>query len=79
MSFVIDLFSRRIMGWRQSSSMHTEFVLDALELAPYDRKPREDEGLVHHPDRRSQHLLIRYSERLAEAGIELSVESWGDS
>ena len=79
MSFVIDLFSRRIMGWRQSSSMHTEFVLDALEQALYDRKPSEDDGLVHHSDRGSQYLSIRYSERLAEAGIEPSVGSVGDS
>jgi transposase InsO family protein len=62
-AFVIDVFSRRIVGWRQSSSMHTEFVLDALEQALYDRKPSD--GLVHHSDRGSQYLSIRYSERLA--------------
>lgn len=78
-AFVIDVFSRRIVGWRQSSSMHTEFVLDALEQALYDRKPSEDDGLVHHSDRGSQYLSIRYSERLAEAGIEPSVGSRGDS
>jgi len=78
-AFVIDVFSRRIVGWRQSSSMHTEFVLDALEQALYDRKPSEDDGLVHHSDRGSQYLSIRYSERLAEAGIEPSVGSKGDS
>jgi len=72
-AFVVDVFSRRIVGWRQSSSMHTEFVLDALEQALYDRKPTEDDGLVHHSDRGSQYLSIRYSERLAEAGIEPSV------
>ncbi len=76
-AFVIDVFSRRIVGWRQSSSMHTEFVLDALEQALYDRKPSK--GLVHHSDRGSQYLSIRYSERLAEAGIEPSVGSKGDS
>ncbi len=76
-AFVIDVFSRRIVGWRQSSSMHTEFVLDALEQALYDRKPAD--GLVHHSDRGSQYLSIRYSERLAEAGIEPSVGSKGDS
>ena len=78
-AFVIDVFSRRIVGWRQSSSMHTEFVLDALEQALYDRKPSEDDGLIHHSDRGSQYLSIRYSERLAEAGIEPSVGSKGDS
>ncbi len=78
-AFVIDVFSRRIVGWRQSSSMHTEFVLDALEQALYDRKPSEGGGLVHHSDRGSQYLSIRYSERLAEAGIEPSVGSKGDS
>ena len=78
-AFVVDVFSRRIVGWRQSSSMHTEFVLDALEQALYDRKPSEHDGLVHHSDRGSQYLSIRYSERLAEAGIEPSVGSKGDS
>ena len=78
-AFVIDVFSRRIVGWRQSSSMHTDFVLDALEQALYDRKPCENDGLIHHSDRGSQYLSIRYSERLAEAGIEPSVGSKGDS
>jgi transposase InsO family protein len=78
-AFVVDVFSRRIVGWRQSSSMHTEFVLDALEQALYDRQPSPDDGLVHHSDRGSQYLSIRYSERLAEAGIEPSVGSKGDS
>lgn len=77
-AFVVDVFSRRIVGWRQSSSMHTEFVLDALEQALYDRKPTEDDSLVHHSDRGSQYLSIRYTERLAEAGIEPSVGSKGD-
>ncbi len=78
-AFVVDVFSRRIVGWRQSSSMHTEFVLDALEQALYDRQPSEADGLVHHSDRGAQYLSIRYSERLAEAGIEPSVGSKGDS
>ncbi len=78
-AFVVDVFSRRIVGWRQSSSMHTEFVLDALEQALYARRPSEEDGLVHHSDRGSQYLSIRYSERLAEAGIEPSVGSKGDS
>jgi putative transposase len=78
-AFVVDVFSRRIVGWRQSNSMHTEFVLDALEQALYARKPSDEDGLVHHSDRGSQYLSIRYSERLAEAGIEPSVGSRGDS
>ena len=78
-AFVIDVFSRRIVGWRQSSSMHTDFVLDALEQALYDRKPSDEDGLIHHSDRGSQYPSIRYSERLAEAGIEPSVGSKGDS
>lgn len=78
-AFVVDVFSRRIVGWRQSSSMHTEFVLDALEQALYARRPSEEDGLICHSDRGSQYLSIRYSERLAEAGIEPSVGSKGDS
>ena len=69
MAFVIDVFSRRIVDWRQSSSMHTDFVLDALEQALYDHKPPKENGLVHHSDRGSQYLSLPYSERLAEAGI----------
>jgi putative transposase len=65
--------------WRQSSSMHSDFVLDALEQALYDRKPCEEDGLIHRSDRGSQYLSIRYGERLAEAGIEPSVGSKGDS
>ncbi len=78
-AFVIDVFARRIVGWRVSSSMHTDFVLDALEQALYDRQPERDSSLVHHSDRGSQYVSIRYSERLAEAGIEPSVGSKGDS
>ena len=59
--------------------MHTEFVLDALEQALYDRQPERDEALVHHSDRGSQYVSIRYTERLGEAGIEPSVGSKGDS
>lgn len=77
-AFVIDVFTRRIVGWRVSSSMRTDFVLDALEQALYDRKP-ELGGLIHHSDRGSQYVSIRYTERLAEAGIEPSVGSRGDS
>ena len=77
-AFVIDVFARRIVGWRVSSSMHTDFVLDALEQALYARHP-ERKALIHHSDRGSQYVSIRYSERLAEAGIEPSVGSKGDS
>jgi transposase InsO family protein len=78
-AFVIDVFARRIVGWRVSSSMHTDFVLDALEQALYARQPERDEALIHHSDRGSQYVSIRYTERLAQAGIEPSVGSKGDS
>ncbi len=77
-AFVIDVFSRYIVGWRVSSSMHTDFVLDALEQALYARRPDRD-SLIHHSDRGSQYLSIRYTERLDEAGISPSVGSKGDS
>ena len=78
-AFVIDVYARRIVGWRVSSSMHTQFVLDALEQALYARQPERNGALIHHSDRGSQYVSIRYSERLAEAGIESSVGSKGDS
>ena len=78
-AFVIDVFARRIVGWRVSRSMRTDFVLDALEQALYARQPERDNSLIHHSDRGSQYVSIRYSERLAEAGIEPSVGSKGDS
>lgn len=78
-AFVIDVFARRIVGWRVSRSMHTDFVLDALEQALYARQPERDDALIHHSDRGSQYVSIRYTERLAEAGIEPSVGSKGDS
>jgi len=78
-AFVIDVFARRIVGWRVSSSMKADFVLDALEQALYARQPERDSPLIHHSDRGSQYVSIRYSERLAEAGIEPSVGSKGDS
>jgi transposase InsO family protein len=78
-AFVIDVFARRIVGWHVSSSMRTDFVLDALEQALYDRQPERSDALVHHSDRGSQYVSIRYSERLAEAGVEPSVGSKGDS
>lgn len=77
-AFVIDVFARRILGWRVSSSMHTDFVLDALEQALYDRQPEQTADLIHYSDRGSQYVSIRYTERLAEAGIEPSVGSRGD-
>lgn len=79
MAFVIDVVVRRIVGWRVSPSMQTDFVLNALEQALYERRPTGDSSLIHHSDRGSQYLSIRYSERLAEAGIEPSVGSRGDS
>jgi putative transposase len=76
-AFVIDVFSRRIVGWRVSTSMRADLVLDALEQALYSRETTE--GLIHHSDRGVQYLSIRYTERLAEAGIVSSVGSIGDS
>ena len=78
-AFVIDVFARAIVGWRVSRSMHTDFVLDALEQALYARRSERDGELIHHSDRGSEYLSIRYTERLAEAGIEPSVGSKGDS
>jgi len=78
-AFVIDAFARRIVGWKVSRSAHAEFVLDALEQALYARRPAEDAGLIHHSDRGSQYLSIRYSDRLGEAGVQPSVGSVGDS
>ena len=78
-AFVIDVYARRIVGWRTSRTAHASFVLDALEQALHDRRPAHRGGLVHHSDRGSQYLSIRYTERLSEAGIEPSVGSVGDS
>src|SRR5690554_6668152 len=78
-AFVIDAYARRIVGWRVSRTAHACFVLDALEQALHDRRPVHGGGLVHHSDRGSQYVSIRYSDRLAEAGIEPSVGSVGDS
>ena len=76
-AFVIDVFARRIVGWRVSRAAHAGFVLDALEQALHDRRPVK--GLICHSDRGAQYLSIKYSERLADAGIEPSVGSVGDS
>ena len=78
-AFVIDAYARRIVGWRVSRTAHASFVLDALEQALHERRPIHRGGLVHHSDRGSQYVSIRYTERLAEAGIEPSVGSVGDS
>jgi transposase InsO family protein len=77
-AFIIDVFARRIVGWRVSRTAHAGFVLDALEQALYERRPTRG-GLTHYSDKGSQHVSIRYSERLLEAGIEPSVGSVGDS
>ncbi|GCD67219.1 transposase [Acetobacter pasteurianus NBRC 3279] len=77
MAFIIDVFARVIVGWRVSSTAHTDFVLDALEQALCQRRP---EGKVpHHSDRGCQYVSIRYTQRLAEAGLVASVGSVGDS
>jgi transposase InsO family protein len=78
-AFVIDAYARRIVGWRVSRTAHASFVLDALKQALHERRPRHRGGLVHHSDRGSQYVSIKYTERLAEAGIEPSVGSVGDS
>ena len=78
-AFVIDVFSRRIVGWRVSSSVRSDLALDALEQAICERQPADGDHLVHHSDRGVQYLSIRYTERLLDAGIEPSVGSRGDS
>ena len=78
-AFVIDAYARRIVGWRVSSSLRSDLALDALEQAISERQDDAAEALVHHSDRGVQYLSIRYTERLAEAGIEPSVGSRGDS
>ena len=77
-AFVIDVFARRIVGWRVSRTAHAGFVLDALEQALHDRRPLKG-SLIHHSDRGGQYVSIRYAERLLGAGIEPSVGSVGDS
>ncbi len=76
-AFVIDVFSRAIVGWRVSSSLRTDLALDALEQALHAREGTR--GLVHHSDRGTQYVAFRYTDRLAEAGVERSVGSVGDS
>ena len=79
MAFVVDVFSRYIVGWRVSASLQAELALDALEMAIWSRRTEDLQGLVHHSDRGVQYLAIRYTERLAEAGAVTSVGSRGDS
>src|SRR5437899_4825747 len=78
-AFIIDVFSRFVVGWQASRSLHTELALDALEMAIWARRGERLDGLVHHSDRGVQYLSIRYTERLAEAGVDASVGSRGDS
>ena len=78
-AFVIDVFSRLIVGWRVSKSLHAELALDALEMAIWRRQRQDLSGLIHHSDRGVQYLSIRYTERLADAGAVCSVGSRGDS
>lgn len=78
-AFVIDVYARRIVGWRVSRTAHADFVLDALEQALHARRPVQKDGLVHHSDRGVQYVSIKYTGRLAEAGIEPSVGSVGES
>jgi putative transposase len=78
-AFVIDVFSRRIVGWRAATSLRSDLALDALEQAIAERRPNAAARLVHHSDRGAQYLAIRYTARLLDAGIEPSVGSRGDS
>lgn len=78
-AFVIDVFARRLVGWRVSSSLRTDFVLDALDQAIYERCGDDIGDLIHHNDRGSQYLAMRYTDRLTDAGIEPSVGSRGDA
>jgi len=78
-AFVIDVFAHRIVGWRVSHQARADFVLDALEQALHERCPFAGSGLFCHSDRGSKYVGIRYTERLAEAGIKPSVGSVGDS
>lgn len=79
MAFVIDVFVRRIIGWRVSTSMATQFVLDALVQEIWQIKTSDNRTFIHHSDRRSQYLSIKYTERLIEVGIDPSVGTVGNS
>jgi putative transposase len=78
-AFVVDVFSRRVVGWQASRSLRTDLALDALEMALWSRRNDDLDSLVHHSDRGTQYLAIRYTDRLAEAGLHASVGSRGDS
>ena len=78
-AFVIDVYSRTVVGWQTSTSLRSDLAIDALEMAIYARSDRDLNGLIHHSDRGVQYLAIRYTERLAEAGVVNSVGSKGDS
>jgi putative transposase len=78
-AFIVDAFSRAIVGWRVATSLRTDLALDALEMAIWARRPTAEDALVHHSDRGVQYLAIRYTERLAEEGAVTSVGSRGDS
>jgi len=78
-AFIIDVYSRYIVGWQAATTMRTELVLDALAMARWRRRADSIEGVVHHSDAGSQYLSVRYSERLEEAGAQPSVGSRGDS
>ncbi len=78
-AFVMDAFSRRILGWQASTTLRTDLALDALEMALWTRRGKDVTSVVHHSDRGVQYLSIRYTERLAEAGAVTSVGSRGDS
>ena len=78
-AFIVDVFSRYVVGWQASRSLRTDLALDALEMAILARRGEHLDGLIHHSDRGVQYLAIRYTERLAEAGVVTSVGSRGDS
>jgi putative transposase len=78
-AFVLDVFSRFVVGWQVSTSLRSDLAIDALEMAIHSRRADGLEGLVHHSDRGVQYLCIRYTERLAEVGVVNSVGSRGDS
>ena len=78
-AFIIDAYAKRIVGWRVSSQMTTDLVMDELEQALHDRQPDKSAGLIHHSDRGSQYVSIKYTERLGEMGIRPSVGSTGDA
>jgi len=78
-AFIVDVFSRYVVGWQASRSLRAELALDALEMAIWARRGEQLQGLVHHSDRGVQYLAVRYTERLALAGAVASVGSRGDS